>query len=44
MRVNTVFTINYIVAFIFAAVFIIMTAFGLEMMGLNPEGAAPIYA
>jgi hypothetical protein len=44
MKVNTILTINSIVALVFAAVFIFVPVFGLEMMGLNPGGEAPIYA
>jgi len=44
MKLKTIFTINYIIAFLFGIGFIIMPAFSLSMMGLDPSGDAPLLA
>ena len=42
MKLRTVFTINYVLAFLFGMAFVTMPAFGLSLMGLDSVGQAPL--
>mgnify|MGYP001037323019 CR=1 FL=1 len=44
MKLSTVFTINYVVAFLFGMAFVVLPAFSLSLMGLDSLGQAPLLA